>query len=268
MGWILFGLEGEKSDFGGAVEAEGDAYGADAAVDVELHLVEVEDAVGVDPAHGGEDEWAQEGELDLASVGVAREHEVDERAAGVLGDDVGEVGLVGHKDNGAVGVGGNGEVEIRMAGAGVFCAAEPETGAVALDGDVLIDEDGGSVGGEGANDHAGADGDIVIAEDGVAEGAGEGREEFGTAVSGVVGRDKCEGSHGDKVSGDEDEVDIEGVDMVDDAFEEVGLSKFFEVDIADLGDTVATEGVRQVCYGDGAVDHVNLMAGYFACVES
>ena len=41
------GLEGDYCDFGGAVEAEGQAYGADAAVDVELHLVEAVVAFGV-----------------------------------------------------------------------------------------------------------------------------------------------------------------------------------------------------------------------------
>ena len=119
-------MEGEEGDLWGAVEAEGDAYGADAAVDVELHVVEMVDAVRVDFSHGWKDERAEEGELDLAAVGVAGEHEIDEGAAGVLGDDVGEVGLVGHEDDGAIGFDGEGEVEIGMAGAGVVCAAEQE----------------------------------------------------------------------------------------------------------------------------------------------
>ena len=72
-------------EFGGAVEAEGHAYGADAAVDVELHVVEVEEAFDVFFAHGGKDEGAEDGEADLAAVGVAGEHEVDEREGGGAG---------------------------------------------------------------------------------------------------------------------------------------------------------------------------------------
>ena len=109
-GWSGGGLEGEEGDFGGAVEAEWNAYGADASVDIELHLVEVKDSVDVLSAHGWEDEWAAEGKVDLASVGVAGEHEINEWSAGVLDDYVGEVWLVGHEDDGAVGSGGDGEV--------------------------------------------------------------------------------------------------------------------------------------------------------------
>ncbi len=77
-------MQGEDRDLGGAVEAEGQAYGSDAAVDVELHVVEAEVAFDVLLAHGREDERAEEGEADLAAVGVAGEHEVDERAARVV----------------------------------------------------------------------------------------------------------------------------------------------------------------------------------------
>ena len=167
-------MEGEERDFGGAVEAEGDAYGSDAAVDVELHFVEMVDAVGVDLAHGWEDEGSKEGKLDLSTVGVAGEHEVDERTAGVLGDDVGVVWLVCHEDDWAVGVGGDGEVEIGVAGAGIVDSAEPEAGVAALDGEIPVAEYGGAFAGEGVGDHGCADGDVVVAEDGVAEGAGEG----------------------------------------------------------------------------------------------
>ena len=240
------GLEGDDGDFGGAVETEGNAYGAYAAVDVELHLVETEDSVGVLLAHGRQDEGAEEGQVNLAAVGVAGEHEIDDGAAGVLGDNVREVGFVGHEDDRAIGAGGNGEVEIGMAGAGVLYTAEPEAGAVALDGSMLIDQDGSAVVGEGASDHGGADGDVVVAEDGVAEGTGEGGEDFGAAVGGVSGGDEGEGSHGDEVAGDEDEVGGEIVDLVDDALEEEGFGELVEMNIADLDDAEVVEGVGQV----------------------
>lgn len=89
-------MEGEDCDFGGAVEAEGQADGAEAAVDVELHLVEAVESFGVLFGHGRQDQWAQEWKPDLTAMGVAGKHEVDERAARVGDDIVGVVGLVCH----------------------------------------------------------------------------------------------------------------------------------------------------------------------------
>ena len=116
-------VKGEKGDLGWAVEAEGQAYGADAAVDVELHLVEAIEALGIFLAEWGQDDRTQKREPDLAAVRVAGEHEVDEWTAGMLYDVVGVVGLMRHEDDGAVGFRGYGEVEIGMAGVGVVCAA-------------------------------------------------------------------------------------------------------------------------------------------------
>ncbi len=113
-------------DLGRAVEAEGKADSADAAVDVELHVAEAEVALDVLLTHWRKDERAEEGQADLAAVGVAGEHEVDERAARMLDDGVGVVGFVSHEDDGAVGFGGDGEVEVGVAGSGVVGAAEPD----------------------------------------------------------------------------------------------------------------------------------------------
>jgi len=85
-------------------------------------------------------------------VSVAGEHEVDEREAGVLDYGVDEVGLVAEEDDGSLGVGRDGEVEIAGGGSGVAGAGEPDVGVAAFDGGVAIDEDGGSVGFEDADD--------------------------------------------------------------------------------------------------------------------
>ena len=76
------------------VEAEGKSHGADAAVHVELHLVEAEVALDVFLSEGREDKRAEEGESHLAAVGVACKHQVDERTAGMLHDVIGVVGLM------------------------------------------------------------------------------------------------------------------------------------------------------------------------------
>ncbi len=106
-GWASGSLEGEGGDFGGAVEAEGKANCSDASIDVELHSAELVGAFGVDAAQGREDKGAEDGEADLAAVGVAGEHEVDQGAARVGDDDVGEVGRVDHEEDGPLRVGGD-----------------------------------------------------------------------------------------------------------------------------------------------------------------
>jgi hypothetical protein len=261
-------LEGDNCDFRGAVEAEGQAYGADAAVDVELHLVEAVVAFGILFAHGRQNERAEEGESDLTAVGVAGEHEVDERAAGVGDDNVGEVGFVCHEEDRAVGLGGESEVEVGVTGTGVVDATEPETGAVALDGEVLVDQDGSAMAGEGFDDQGGVEGDVVVAEDCVAEGCGEGGEDLGAPADCMVAGDESERAVGNEVAGEEDEVGGEGVDLMDDALEEERLGVLVEVDVAELHDAIAMEGVRQIGDGDGAVDDVDLVACELARVES
>jgi len=193
-------------------------------------VVEVEGALDVFLAHRRKDEGADDGEADLAAVGVAGEHEVDEGEAGVLYDLVDVVGLVAHGENGGLGVGGYGQVEVGAVGAGVVGAAEPEEVAAALKGVVAIDEDGGAVGFEGRDDVAGADDDVVIAEDAEALGL-EGGEDFGADAGGFVRDGYLEGAAADVVAGDEDEVGVEAVDLSDDALEEVGFGELFEVDV-------------------------------------
>ena len=144
--------EGDVGDFGRAVKAERQAHGAEATVYVELHMAEVEEALDVPLAHWGEQERADDGEANLAAVGVAGEHEVDEREAGVLYYGVDEVGLVAEEDDGSLGVGRDGEIQVADGGSGVAGSGEPDVGVAAFDGGVAIDEDGGSVGFEYVDD--------------------------------------------------------------------------------------------------------------------
>jgi hypothetical protein len=260
--WWRFsgGVEGDDCDFGGTVEAEGKAHGADAAVDVELHLFKAVEAFGVFFAHRGQDEGAEEWEANLASVGVTCEHQVDERTARMGGDVVGVVGFVGHEEDGAVGLFGDGEIEVGVAGGRVVDSAEPETAAVALDGDVLVDQNRGAMAGEGLDDKRGVEGHVVVAEDGVTERRGECGEDFGATVNGMLAGDEGEGAVGDEVSGKEDEVGGQAIDLMDDAFEEIGFGVLVEVDVADLDDAISVEGGGQVRDGDRALDYVDLVA--------
>ena len=111
-------------------------------------------------------------------MGVAGEHEIDERSTWMLEDIVGIVGLVGHEDDGRVWLGGDSEIEVGAARVGIVYAAEPDTLTTLLDSDVLVDEDGCAVAGEGLDDERSPDRDVVVAEDAVAERGGEGAKDF------------------------------------------------------------------------------------------
>ena len=219
---------------------------------------ELEEAFDIFLAHGGEDERAYEGEADLAAVGVAGEHDVDEGEAGVVDDAIGVVGLVAHEDDGGLGVGGDGEVEVRAVGAGVVGAAEPEDVAAALEGVVAVDEDGGAVGFEGRDDMAGADDNVVVAENAEALGL-EGGEDFGAEAGGLVGDGEGAGAAADVVAGDENEVGVEGVDLGDDALEEEGLGVLLEVDVGNLDDAEVEEGVGEIADGEGAAGDLDFV---------
>lgn len=129
-----------------------------------MHPVEAVETFGVFFAHRRKDEWAEEGKPNLATVGVACEDEIDELPTRVGGDGVCVVRLVRQEDNWSVGFGRNREIQIGVAGAGVFQAAKPKAGAVFFDGDMLVDQDGSTPTSERVDDQGGADGDVVVAE--------------------------------------------------------------------------------------------------------
>ena len=262
------GLEGGYGDFGRAVEAEGNAYGADAAVDVELGRAEQVMAFRIEPAEGRERERAKAGDADLTAVGVAGEDKIHVAAA-VVGDDVvGVVGLMGHQEYGCVGISGQGEREVGVAFGDVVDAAEEEMGAPALDAYVLVDEQRKSVVLHVVADDARADDDIVIAEDSVALGAGEGAEQGGAAGGGGERDIDRERAAADEVAGDEEEVGGKGVDPADDVAEEKLFGVLLEVDVGELDDAEAVERRGQVADGESAVGDLDIVAGGLVGVEA
>ena len=265
--WGL-GLEGGDRDFGGAVEAERQAYGADAPVDVELGGADAVMAFGIAPAIGRQGERAQAGNADLAAVGVAGEDEVDERTEVVVGDAVGVVGLVRHEEDGCVGGCGEGGGEVGLLGGEAVDAAKEEVLVVSFEADVLVDEQGQAVGFEVAADDAGADERVVIAEDAVTQGTGEGGEQLGAAGGGGERDGEGHGAAGAEVAGDEDEIGGEGVDLGDDAVEEIVFGELFEMDIGKLDDAEAVEGGGQVAEVEGGMGDGELVAAELVCVEA
>ena len=250
----------------GQLRRRGKADGAEAAVDVELHVAELEAAFDVLLAHGREDERAEDRQADLASVGVAGEHRVDPGEARMADDVVDVVRLVAHEDDGRAGGVGDGEVEVGVAGAGVVGAAEPEVVGAALDGNVAVDEHGRAVGRERGDDVAGADADVVVAEAGVALRRLEALEDLGGDAGGAPGVLVRGGAAADEVAGDENEVGVKLVDDVDGVLEEPGLGVLLEVDVGELNESESDEGVGEFADGEGALGDLDLVARVGAAV--
>ncbi len=221
----------------------------------------MEEAFDVLLAHAWEDQRADIGKANLAAMGVAGEHDVDERKAGVEGDLFDVVGLMTHEDHGGVGAGRDGEVEVGDAGCGVVGAAEPEDVAAALDGAVAVDEDGGSVGLEGADDVFGTDVDVVVAEDAEALGSFEGGEYLGGGAGRLPGDREGQWAAADEVSGDEDEVGGESVDLRNHLLEKPGFGVLLEVKVAHLDNAEALEGVGEIADAEGGGGDFELVAG-------
>ena len=161
-------FQGDHRDFRGAVQAEGKAHCADSAVDVELHSIEAVVPFRIFLPEWRQNERAKKWQTNLASVGVAREHEINEVTAGMGHDGVGVVGLVSHEDDRTVGLRGDCEIEVGSALTGIVDAAEPETITVALDGEVAVDENWCASAGKRLGHHRRIDDYVMIAEDGVA----------------------------------------------------------------------------------------------------
>ena len=252
---------------GWAVEADGQAYCANAAVDVKLHVVEIEEAFDVLLAHGRKHQGTDPGQANLTTVGVAGEHEIDGRKTAVVHDRVSVVRLVDHEDDRGVGVAGNGAVEVRGAGSGVVGAAEPEAVAAALDGDMLIDEDRGAVGAQGVENPGGADGDVVVAEDSEALLGLEAGEDFGADAGGLPGDGVGERAAADVVAGDENQLRGKRVDAFDDVLQEPGLGVLLEVEVAHLDEAKALEGVGEVGDGEGDLVDLELVAAVDSAIQ-
>jgi len=258
--------EGDVGNLRRAVEAEGKADGAEALVHVKLHVAEVEEAFHVFSAHGREDERTDDGKPDLTAVGVAGEHHVDERESGVLHNRIDEVRLVAHEEDGRVGHGHGRDSEVQIAGgrSGIAGAGEPEVVVTAFDGDVAINQHRGAMGLEHVDDLLRADENVVVAKYGVALRSFKSGKNFGAYSGGFEGEGYIARTPATEVSGEENELWVEGVDTGDGLLEERGLGVLLEVDVRELSHAEALEGIGEFINGEGARKDL-----YFvACVKA
>lgn len=161
-------MQRDQGNLRRAIEAEGNADGADPPIDVELHVAELEMSLHVPLAHGGKYKCSEEGQADLASVRVAGEHEIDKVSSWMLKNGIGVVGLMRHQNDGTIGRRRNGDLELRVGGAGVVDPAEPETRAITLNRNMRVYEHRNAVPSKSAYDEGSIDSNVMIAENCIA----------------------------------------------------------------------------------------------------
>jgi hypothetical protein len=120
----------------------------------------------------------------------------------------------------------------------------------------------------GGDDVLGANVDVVVAEDAEALGGLDAGEDFGGEAGGSPGDANVAGPAADVVAGNEDQVRIEGIYKTDDALEEKSFGVLLEMDVADLYDTKAYEGVGKLMDGEVQADDLVLMTSVGSCIGS
>jgi hypothetical protein len=91
--------QGDLGDLWRAVETEGNADSAESAIDVELQVLQAEEALDIFLAQRGKGHGGQEGEANLPAMRVAAEHELDRWSGRVLEKLVDEVRLVTQQED-------------------------------------------------------------------------------------------------------------------------------------------------------------------------
>ncbi len=192
-------------------------------------------------SHRWKDDSTDKGKAYLASVGVTGEHEINQMTFGMSRDHISEVGLMRHQEDGAIRCVWYGQVEVGMTGARIVYTCQPEAGTTPYDGKVAVDQERCSVVGESLCDQRCVEGDVVIAQAAVAQGSGKGADYLRAAMNGVIAGDEGDRTVRDEVSGEQDQIGVELVDLVDDALEEQGFGKLVEVNVADLHNAISME---------------------------
>lgn len=183
------GLKGVDGELRWAGETERQTDGSDSAIDVELHLSELESSHHIFLSHGRQNQRTIERDTDLAAVRVAGEHQVDCFATRVFDDSIGVVRLVDHENHGSIRILRERKVEVGTAGSGIVGTAYPDTGACALNGNVFVDQDREFFRTQCSDDEWSVDGDVVVSKNAVGWSL-EAAEDFGGTVGCVAAVNK------------------------------------------------------------------------------
>ena len=161
----------ELCEFCGTVKAERHTDCANTAIDIKLHVAELELTSDILPSHGWEDKRPQSGQANLAAMGVPGEHQVDQRKSGMPDDGICVVRFVDHQDDRSTGIRWNSDVEIRYPIGRIVGSSDIESVVATFEREEAVNEDRGAVGFERLDDTLRSYGNIVIAEDGEALGS-------------------------------------------------------------------------------------------------
>ena len=129
-GWFSGASQRDLGDLGRAVESEGRSNRAEAAIDVELQVLQAEQALNIFLAERGKRHGRNEWKANLSAVGVAAEHELNGWACRMLEHLIDEIGCMAQEDDRLVCAGAkefrNGEVDVGMALDRVVEAGKPD----------------------------------------------------------------------------------------------------------------------------------------------
>jgi hypothetical protein len=234
-----------RSDFGGAVEPEGNSNRADATVDVELQSFELKDSLDIFFSQIWKIHGAGKGDTDLAAVRVAAEHELNRRACRVTEKVVGKVRRMAQEECRLLGAipneRGNGAIHVGVAFDRVVDACDPNAGRAAIERRKRISENNDVARGERFGHGQRTDGDIVIAEDRIALSTLETAEDTGAIPRDGDGPFARQELVSDEVAREKDRIGAQAVDVVDGFTKKKGLGKSVQVDVAELGNVEAIE---------------------------
>ena len=137
----------------------------------------------------------------------------------------------------------------------------------AFEGKEAVDQDRRSVRFERLNHVGRSHRNVMVAEDAKALWRLEPGEHFGGASGGVKGHTQITRAPGNEITGEKDQIGVEGVDLADHLFEKPGLGVLLEMDVGHLDDTEVDEGVGQVADGESALGDFEFVAPVRAGIE-
>jgi len=252
---ISGGAEREERNLRRAVEANGDADGAEAAIHVELQAPKTKPTLDILAAQRRKGQRADEWQPDLAAVGVTREYERERPARWTRQKIVDVVGCVAKEHDGfmrqiADGF-GNRQLGVGYALERIVKPGKPESCARAFDGRVRVIENGNAIRSQRRGDVFPSNYNVVVAEHGITVEALDLVEEIGALPRRAEGGSLRQNPVGHIVAGQKNRVGVQAVDVAHSVAEEEWLSVFVHMDVAELRDAESVE-----CLSKAGNEHV------------
>jgi len=144
---------------------------------------------------------------------------------------------------------------------------QPKSSGFTLKSDACISENGDAAGGERFGYCMRADDDIVVAEDCVALGALEAFEDARAFPCVGYGPFTRQQFVGHEIAGEKNRIGAQAVDVVDGFPEKEWLGELVEMNVTELDDMEAVEGLGKIAQPNFGVGDFNDVASNFAGIE-